>query len=230
MSAGLEFVGVVDGSSALLQVLLIAGITVVATASVVSGVDKGIKWLSNINLSLAGLLLIFVLVAGPTLFLLNDMVQSIGYYLQNFFSMSFSTFAYQEEGPEWLGSWTTYYWGWWISFSTFAYQEEGPEWLGSWTTYYWGWWISWSPFVGIFYSPASPRAAPSGSSSPVCCSCPPCSRWRGSSSWVARPCTGRSSVTGRWSARTARCRPTRRCSRCWTACRADRSSRGWRSS
>ncbi|OLT15839.1 choline transporter [Serinicoccus sp. CUA-874] len=123
VSAGLEFVGVVDGSSALLQVLLIAGITVVATASVVSGVDKGIKWLSNINLSLAGLLLIFVLVAGPTLFLLNDMVQSIGYYLQNFFSMS---------------------------FSTFAYQEEGPEWLGSWTTYYWGWWISWSPFVGIF--------------------------------------------------------------------------------
>ncbi|OLT44069.1 choline transporter [Serinicoccus sp. CNJ-927] len=123
VSAGLEFVGVVEDSSALLQVLLIAGITVVATASVVSGVDKGIKWLSNINLSLAGLLLIFVLVAGPTLFLLNDMVQSIGYYLQNFFSMS---------------------------FSTFAYQEEGPEWLGSWTTYYWGWWISWSPFVGIF--------------------------------------------------------------------------------
>ncbi|WP_022924063.1 BCCT family transporter [Serinicoccus marinus] len=123
VSAGLEFVGLVEDSSAWLQVLLIAGITVVATASVVSGVDKGIKWLSNINLSLAGLLLIFVLVAGPTLFLLNDMVQSIGYYLQNFFSMS---------------------------FSTFAYQEEGPEWLGSWTTYYWGWWISWSPFVGIF--------------------------------------------------------------------------------
>ena len=123
VSAGLEFVGLVEDSSAWLQVLLIAGITVVATASVVSGVDKGIKWLSNINLSLAGLLLIFVLVAGPTLFLLNDVVQSIGYYLQNFFSMS---------------------------FSTFAYQEEGPAWLGSWTTYYWGWWISWSPFVGIF--------------------------------------------------------------------------------
>ena len=123
VSAGLNFIGIVDSSGAWLQVALIAGITVIATASVVSGVDKGIKWLSNINLSLAGLLLVFVLVAGPTLFLLNDMVQSIGYYLQNFFSMS---------------------------FSTFAYQEEGPVWLGSWTTYYWGWWISWSPFVGIF--------------------------------------------------------------------------------
>ena len=123
VSAGLNFIGIVDSSGAWLQVALIAGITVIATASVVSGVDKGIKWLSNINLSLAGLLLVFVLVAGPTLFLLNDMVQSIGYYLQNFFSMS---------------------------FSTFAYQEEGPAWLGSWTTYYWGWWISWSPFVGIF--------------------------------------------------------------------------------
>lgn len=123
VSAGLNFIGIVDSSGAWLQVALIAGITVIATASVVSGVDKGIKWLSNINLSLAALLLVFVLVAGPTLFLLNDMVQSIGYYLQNFFSMS---------------------------FSTFAYQEEGPAWLGSWTTYYWGWWISWSPFVGIF--------------------------------------------------------------------------------
>ena len=95
----------------------------IATASVVSGIGKGIKWLSNINLTLAAGLLIFVLIAGPTLFLLNDMVQSIGYYLQNFFSMS---------------------------FATFAYQEEGPAWLGGWTTYYWGWWISWSPFVGIF--------------------------------------------------------------------------------
>lgn len=123
VSAGLNFIGVTDNSGAWLQVGLIAGITVIATASVVSGIGKGIKWLSNINLTLAAFLLVFVLIAGPTLFLLNDVIQSIGYYLQNFFSMS---------------------------FSTFAYQEEGPAWLGGWTTYYWGWWISWSPFVGIF--------------------------------------------------------------------------------
>ncbi|WP_010148553.1 BCCT family transporter [Serinicoccus profundi] len=123
VAAGLNFVGLTDSTSPWLQVLLIAVITVIATASVVSGIGKGIKWLSNINLTLAAGLLIFVLIAGPTLFLLNDMVQSIGYYLQNFFSMS---------------------------FATFAYQEEGPAWLGGWTTYYWGWWISWSPFVGIF--------------------------------------------------------------------------------
>ena len=123
VAAGLDFMGVVDGSSAWLQVLLIAGITLIATGSVVSGIGKGIKWLSNTNLTLAALLLLFVLIAGPTLFLLNDMVQSIGYYLQNFFRMS---------------------------FSTMAYQEEGPAWLGGWTTYYWGWWISWSPFVGVF--------------------------------------------------------------------------------
>ncbi|MFK5583543.1 MULTISPECIES: BCCT family transporter [unclassified Serinicoccus] len=124
VGAGISFLGLTeDGSGAWLQVGLIAAITGVATLSVMSGIGKGIKWLSNINLVLAGLLLLFVLTVGPTQFLLNDMVQSLGYYLQNFFSMS---------------------------FSTFAYQEEGPSWLGSWTTYYWGWWISWSPFVGIF--------------------------------------------------------------------------------
>ncbi len=123
VAAGLDFVGLTDGVGAWGQVALIGVITLIATGSVMSGIGKGIKWLSNINLAFAGLLLLFVLVAGPTLFLLRDMVQAVGFYLQNFFSMS---------------------------FSTLPYQEEGPAWLGGWTTYYWGWWISWSPFVGIF--------------------------------------------------------------------------------
>ncbi|MGB5953342.1 MAG: BCCT family transporter [Ornithinimicrobium sp.] len=123
VGAGIEFLGWGTNSS-WLQVFLILGITVLATASVASGLGTGIKWLSNINLGLAGGLLIFVIVAGPTLFLLRESVAATGYYLQNFLSMSFETLPYQ--------------------------GSEGEEWLGGWTTYYWGWWMSWSPFVGIF--------------------------------------------------------------------------------
>jgi choline/glycine/proline betaine transport protein len=124
VGAGMEFMGLVGENSAGLQVLLIAAITVVATLSVASGIGHGIKWLSNINLGLAGVLLVTVVLLGPTLFLFREFVQSIGYYLQNFLSMSFSTLPYQ--------------------------GDPGEAWLGGWTTYYWGWWMSWSPFVGIF--------------------------------------------------------------------------------
>jgi choline/glycine/proline betaine transport protein len=124
VGAGMEFLGMVSDNSAGLQVLLIVGITVIATASVASGIGAGIRWLSNINLGLAAFLLVTVLLLGPTLFLFRELVQSIGYYLQNFLSMSFSTLPYQ--------------------------GEPGESWLGGWTTYYWGWWMSWSPFVGIF--------------------------------------------------------------------------------
>ncbi len=123
VGAGIEFLGW-GTNSAGLQVMLIAGITVIATASVASGLGTGIKWLSNINLGLAGFLLVFVFIAGPTLFLLRESVAATGYYLQNFLSMSFDTLPYQ--------------------------GEAGEDWLGGWTTYYWGWWMSWSPFVGIF--------------------------------------------------------------------------------
>ncbi|MCE0487587.1 BCCT family transporter [Ornithinimicrobium sediminis] len=124
VGAGMEFTGLVSENTAGLQVLLIAAITVIATLSVASGIGHGIRWLSNINLGLAGILLLTVVVVGPTLFLFREFVQSIGYYLQNFLSMSFSTLPYQ--------------------------GEPGESWLGGWTTYYWGWWMSWSPFVGIF--------------------------------------------------------------------------------
>lgn len=123
ISAGLGYVGMATPGTAL-QIGLIAAITAVATLSVVSGVSKGIKWLSNGNMVAAGFLLVVVLVLGPTLFLLQDFVQSIGYYLANVLQMTFDNSAYQ--------------------------GEAGSEWQASWTTFYWGWWISWAPFVGVF--------------------------------------------------------------------------------
>ncbi len=123
VGAGIEFMGW-GTNSAWLQVGLIAAITVIATASVASGLGTGIKWLSNINLGLAAFLLVFVIVVGPTLFIFRESVSATGYYLQNFLSMSFDTLPYQ--------------------------GDDGETWLGNWTTYYWGWWMSWSPFVGIF--------------------------------------------------------------------------------
>src|SRR5690606_30822678 len=82
LGAGLEKTGLVsDGSSLVLQIGLAAAITAIATLSVVSGVDRGIRWLSNFNMGLAGAVLLFVLIAGPTLFLLREFVQNFGDYL-----------------------------------------------------------------------------------------------------------------------------------------------------
>ncbi|MGF1454759.1 MAG: BCCT family transporter [Alphaproteobacteria bacterium] len=103
------------------QIALIAAITSAATVSVVLGLDGGIKRLSELNLLFAVLLLVFVLVAGPTIFLLNTLAQNLGAYLSSVVSQSFRLYAY-----------------------------EPNEWIGSWTLFYWGWWISWSPFVGMF--------------------------------------------------------------------------------
>ncbi len=109
------------------QVMLIMGITLVATASVVSGLDRGIRRLSEINISLAIILMAFLLIGGPTLFLLNSSVQNIGHYLQNLLFLS---------------SWTE------------TYQME-TRWQGDWTLFYWTWWIAWSPFVGMFIARVS---------------------------------------------------------------------------
>ncbi|WP_323792626.1 BCCT family transporter [Nocardioides sp.] len=123
LGAGLNFLGFVDNAGTGLLVVLIAVITAIALASVISGVDKGIKLLSNVNMGLAGVLLLLVLILGPTVFLLSDFVTQIGSYLQNFLN---------------------------LSFNVRPFQEDGAAWLSSWTTYYWGWWMSWAPFVGVF--------------------------------------------------------------------------------
>jgi len=113
--------------SANVQVLLIAGITGLATWSVVRGLEGGIKLLSNINIGLALLLMLFVFFLGPTLFVLNGLVENFGNYIQNFFD---------------LGFWSETY-------------TEGGKWQNGWTIFYWAWWIAWCPFVGMFIARVS---------------------------------------------------------------------------
>ncbi len=124
ISTGLVHLGIFDEVSDTLLVGAIIIITIMATASVVSGVGRGIQWLSNINLILAALFLIAILALGPTLFLLREWIQNIGVYFQNVLPLTFSTNAFS--------------------------GEAGQIWQGAWTTFYWGWWISWAPFVGVF--------------------------------------------------------------------------------
>ncbi len=107
-------------------IIVLMGITLF---SVVTGLEKGMKWLSNTNLILAGLVCLFVLFVGPTLFLLREFIGSLGHYLQNVVSMTFETLA--------------------------LYGVEGEQFQAAWTTFYWGWWISWSPFVGMFIARVS---------------------------------------------------------------------------
>ncbi len=124
IAAGLVHLGVFEEAGDPLLIGLIVAITTLATISVVTGVGKGIKWLSNINLGLAAVFLIAVLVLGPTLFLLREWVQNIGVYFRDVLPLTFSTNAFS--------------------------GDDGQSWQGSWTTFYWGWWISWAPFVGVF--------------------------------------------------------------------------------
>lgn len=125
VNAGLDhLLGI--GQSPWIQVALIAGITGLATWSVVKGLDAGIKFLSEINLYIAGGLLLFVLLLGPTLFILNGFIENVGNYLQNL--------------PR-LATWNETY--------------EGSDWQNNWTVFYWGWWIAWSPFVGMFIARVS---------------------------------------------------------------------------
>ncbi|WP_282297167.1 choline BCCT transporter BetT [Stenotrophomonas sp. PS02289] len=105
----------------LTQVGLIIAITLVATGSVVAGLDSGVRRLSELNMILAAALLAFVLVCGPTAHLMQTLVQNTGMYVSQLFSMTFNLYAYEPTG-----------------------------WLGGWTLFYWGWWIAWSPFVGMF--------------------------------------------------------------------------------
>ena len=100
IAAGLDHLGVLPNSTTV-QVVIILAVTFLATLSAASGVDKGIKILSNLNMGLAAVLLITVLILGPTLFLLRDIVSNIGFYLQNFLQLSFQTLPFRgEEGGQ----------------------------------------------------------------------------------------------------------------------------------
>ncbi|MCC8365611.1 choline BCCT transporter BetT [Xenorhabdus sp. PB61.4] len=110
------------------QVILIIAITALATISVVSGLDKGIRILSEVNLGLAVLLLVLVVALGPTVLLLKSFVENTGGYFSEIVSKT---------------------------FNLYAYEPKSSNWLGGWTLLYWGWWLSWSPFVGMFIARVS---------------------------------------------------------------------------
>ncbi len=97
-----------------MQVILIVIITGLATLSVVSGLDKGIRILSELNLSLAGILLLLIGILGPTVLLLKSFVQNTGAYLSDIINKTFNLYAYEPQSTEWLGGWTLLYWGWLI--------------------------------------------------------------------------------------------------------------------
>lgn len=107
--------------SAPTQVVLIGVITLFATGSVVSGLDSGVRRLSELNMIIALIFMLFVLIVGPTTFLLGSFVQNLGTYAASLPALSF----------------------WTETFVQTAWQKD-------WTVFYWGWWISWSPFVGMF--------------------------------------------------------------------------------
>ncbi len=111
--------------SVFVQVVLIAAITAIATLSVVSGIDKGVKFLSEMNIKMAFVFMAVVFILGPTAFILKTFSNSLGLYLNNFIQASF----FIETGNE--------------------------GWQASWSVFYLAWWISWSPFVGMFIARVS---------------------------------------------------------------------------
>jgi len=114
------------GESTNVQIILVAIITSIALWSVMRGLSRGIKLLSNINMVVAILLMILIICSGPTLFILNTFVENIGTFMQQFPKLAL-----------WKEGYTM------------------KEWQNNWTIFYWGWWISWSPFVGMFIARVS---------------------------------------------------------------------------
>lgn len=120
INSGLSYLFNLEESVAV-QIYLMVGIIAIAIVSVTTGLDKGIRRLSELNMILAILLLLFILILGPTVFLLTAYVQNTGAYLSDIVRNTFNLFAYDK-----------------------------TDWIGGWTIFYWGWWLAWAPFVGLF--------------------------------------------------------------------------------
>ena len=120
VNAGFSYLFGIDVSSTN-QILIMCGIISLAVVSVATGLDKGIKRLSEANMILAVILLTLIFVIGPTVFLLKAYLQNIGDYLADIVHNTFNLFAYKK-----------------------------TNWIGGWTIFYWGWWLAWAPFVGLF--------------------------------------------------------------------------------
>ncbi|WP_232718675.1 BCCT family transporter [Gordonia metallireducens] len=130
IGSGLDKIGWVHEPTKLLLVGIIAILTAAFVASAVSGIARGIQWLSNINMVLAVVLAAFVFVVGPTIFILNLLPTTLGAYFTDL-----TTFAARSD-------------------ATVA-TEAGEQWLADWTIFYWAWWVSWTPFVGLFLAKIS---------------------------------------------------------------------------
>ncbi|OZM78509.1 choline BCCT transporter BetT [Pseudonocardia sp. MH-G8] len=118
LNYGLFFLfGIPEGTAA--QVGLVAVAVAIATVSAVSGVDRGIKLLSQLNVLLAIGLALYILVVGDTVFLLNGIVQNVGDFVSSFPGMTMQTFAY-DRPVEWLNAWTLFFWAWWIAWASFV--------------------------------------------------------------------------------------------------------------
>ena len=124
IGGGLEFNGWVDDVGTPILVAIIAILTVAFVGSAVSGIARGIQWLSNINMVLALVLAVFVFVVGPTLLILNLVPTALGDYADQMATMASRTGA--------------------------SGDDELDAWLAGWTVFYWAWWVSWTPFVGMF--------------------------------------------------------------------------------
>ncbi|MEE3633397.1 choline BCCT transporter BetT [Pseudomonas defluvii] len=125
VSSGLEYLFGIDHSKTNLLIVILV-MSTVATIAAVSGVENGIRRLSNLNILLFSGLLLFVLFNGPTLHLLNSFVQNTGDYLNGVILKTFDLYVYEGD------------------------SAKSERWLGLWTVFYWAWWISWGPFVGMF--------------------------------------------------------------------------------
>jgi len=120
MNSGLHRVfGIVNSTE--LQLTVIAGIMMIATASVVSGVSRGVRLLSEMNFWLSIAAVLFMLILGPTQYLIGVTIEATGDYIQNLLRLSFHTNA-----------------------------THDSRWQSEWTVFFWGWWLAWSPFVGMF--------------------------------------------------------------------------------
>ncbi|MFF2349661.1 BCCT family transporter [Kitasatospora sp. NPDC058115] len=117
---GLGYISDVNNSERT-QLVIIGALTAAFVLSAFSGVHRGVKWLSTANVVLASLIMVFVFLVGPTVFVLDSIPSTVGGYLSNLTTMSTQTGAFTDE-----------------------------DWLGNWTIFYWAWWLSWAPFVGTF--------------------------------------------------------------------------------
>src|SRR5690625_3842204 len=127
INSGLNYLFQVP-STFLFQLLILVIATVLFIISAWSGIGRGIKYLSTINIGLAFVLVFTLFLVGPSMYILNMFTTSIGKYAGNFIEMSF------ELKPV---------------------NEDKRQWINDWTIFYWAWWISWAPFVGMFIARVS---------------------------------------------------------------------------